>query len=208
VNLRPLGIGELLDASMKVCIANWRTLLKIVLFVVVPVQIISAVVIASTLPEDFADPFSFETDDDDLRRQRGGHGVRGPRRDRGPLGDHVPAGHRAPASARSPDLAGAGARLARVAALRAAPLARAPVGGFAYSVAVLFFFVLLIIPASGRRWPSRSCSPIVMVERIGGFRALRRSFRLVRGRLVGDVRRPARRGSRSRRSSRRSCSTR
>ncbi len=42
--LRPLALGEILDVSIKICLAHWRTLLKAVLVVVVPVQIIGTAV--------------------------------------------------------------------------------------------------------------------------------------------------------------------
>lgn len=44
--LRPLSLGEILDVSIKICIAHWRTLLKAVLVVVVPVQIVSTILTA------------------------------------------------------------------------------------------------------------------------------------------------------------------
>ncbi len=44
--LRPLSLGEILDVSIKICLANWRTLIKAVLIVVVPVQIISTILTA------------------------------------------------------------------------------------------------------------------------------------------------------------------
>ena len=44
--LRPLSLGEILDVSIKICLANWRTLIKAVLVVVVPVQIISTILTA------------------------------------------------------------------------------------------------------------------------------------------------------------------
>ncbi len=44
--LRPLSLGEILDVSIKICVRNWRTLLKAVLIIVVPVQIVSAVLTA------------------------------------------------------------------------------------------------------------------------------------------------------------------
>ena len=47
--LRPLGVGELLDAAIKVCIAHAGTLLRAVLVVTLPVQILSAVVLLSTV---------------------------------------------------------------------------------------------------------------------------------------------------------------
>lgn len=66
MNLRPLGIGELLDAAMKVCTANFRTLIRISLFVVLPAQLISAIVLASTMPEDWtANTWDFSAQDDE-----------------------------------------------------------------------------------------------------------------------------------------------
>ncbi|MDX6678003.1 MAG: hypothetical protein QOE31_2055 [Solirubrobacteraceae bacterium] len=44
--LRPLSVGEILDVSIKICVAHWRTLLKTVLVVVVPVQILSTLLTA------------------------------------------------------------------------------------------------------------------------------------------------------------------
>ncbi|MEA2194276.1 MAG: hypothetical protein QOG42_710 [Solirubrobacteraceae bacterium] len=44
--LRPLSLGEILDVSIKICLAHWRTLIKAVLVVVVPVQIISTILTA------------------------------------------------------------------------------------------------------------------------------------------------------------------
>jgi len=44
--LRPLSLGEILDVSIKICIGHWRTLLKAVLVVVVPVQIVSTILTA------------------------------------------------------------------------------------------------------------------------------------------------------------------
>ena len=44
--LRELALGELLDVALKICLAHWRTLLKAVLVVIVPVQIVSTIVTA------------------------------------------------------------------------------------------------------------------------------------------------------------------
>ena len=44
--LRPLSTGEILDVAIKICIAQWRTLLKAVLIVVVPLQIASTILTA------------------------------------------------------------------------------------------------------------------------------------------------------------------
>jgi hypothetical protein len=48
--LRPLGIGEILDVGIKIYSRNWSTLFKIVLFVVLPAQILVNVVQISALP--------------------------------------------------------------------------------------------------------------------------------------------------------------
>jgi hypothetical protein len=44
--IRELALGELLDVSFRICLAHWRTLLKAVLVVIVPVQVISTLVTA------------------------------------------------------------------------------------------------------------------------------------------------------------------
>lgn len=56
--LRPLGIGEILDAAVKLYRDNFLTLIKVVAVVVVPVQILGALIVASAAPgqEDLAPP--------------------------------------------------------------------------------------------------------------------------------------------------------
>ena len=44
--LRELALGELLDVAFRICVRHWRTLLKAVLVVIVPVQIVSTLVTA------------------------------------------------------------------------------------------------------------------------------------------------------------------
>ncbi len=51
--LRPLSLGEILDVSIKICLTHWRTLLKAVLVVVVPVQVVSTIVNADYTAESF-----------------------------------------------------------------------------------------------------------------------------------------------------------
>jgi len=53
--LRPLGLGEILDVSIKICVRHWRTLIKIVLVVTVPVQLLSLVVLVSTAPDSLSE---------------------------------------------------------------------------------------------------------------------------------------------------------
>jgi hypothetical protein len=51
VQLRPLGIGEVLDVALKIVWRNAGTLLRVVVFVVFPVQVVSALVTASATPD-------------------------------------------------------------------------------------------------------------------------------------------------------------
>jgi len=66
--LRPLGIGEILDVGLKIYFRNWLTLFKIVVFVVLPAEILANVVEVSALPSNVTissgDPFggSFTTE--------------------------------------------------------------------------------------------------------------------------------------------------
>src|SRR5579859_7528146 len=45
--LRPLGIGEVLDVSLKIVWRNGGTLVRAVVFVVLPVQVVTALLTAS-----------------------------------------------------------------------------------------------------------------------------------------------------------------
>src|SRR5215207_10242067 len=49
--LRPLGIGEMLDAAMKIFMRHWRPLALSVVGLVLPVQIFAVLVTASIAPE-------------------------------------------------------------------------------------------------------------------------------------------------------------
>ena len=48
--LRPLGMGEILDVGIKIYTRNWLTLWKIVVFVVLPAQILANAIRVSSLP--------------------------------------------------------------------------------------------------------------------------------------------------------------
>jgi glycerophosphoryl diester phosphodiesterase family protein len=56
--LRPLGLGEMLDVSLKIAWRNAGTLVRIVLFVVLPAQALSALIQVSASP-DLYDPSGF-----------------------------------------------------------------------------------------------------------------------------------------------------
>ena len=49
--LRPLGIGEILDVSLKIVWRNFGTFMRIVLVVVLPAQALLAIVNISTVPD-------------------------------------------------------------------------------------------------------------------------------------------------------------
>ena len=49
--MRPLNFGEVLDVSIKIFTRHAATLLKLVAIIIIPVQIVSALVLASTVPD-------------------------------------------------------------------------------------------------------------------------------------------------------------
>jgi hypothetical protein len=61
--LRPLAIGEVLDVALKIVWRNAGTLIRVVVFVVLPVQILSALLAASVSPDSLNsdNSFSFQT---------------------------------------------------------------------------------------------------------------------------------------------------
>lgn len=60
--LRPLGFGEILDVSFKICTAKAVTLLKAVCVTVIPLQVLAAIVVISTIGEDaYSTTGSFDT---------------------------------------------------------------------------------------------------------------------------------------------------
>ena len=53
--MRPLSFGEILDVGIKIFTRNAAPLLKLVAVIIVPVQVLTALILASTVP-DFAQP--------------------------------------------------------------------------------------------------------------------------------------------------------
>jgi len=51
-HLRPLGVGEILDVGMKIAWRNAGTLVRAVVVVVLPVQVLSTIILISSLPDD------------------------------------------------------------------------------------------------------------------------------------------------------------
>ncbi|MGH8993954.1 MAG: hypothetical protein ACRDZ7_20785 [Acidimicrobiia bacterium] len=61
--LRPLSVGEILDISLKIWRRHFLALARVVFFVVAPVQLLSTLLLASAIPDSdlFFDPGSFDT---------------------------------------------------------------------------------------------------------------------------------------------------
>jgi len=51
--LRPLSLGEILDVAIKLCVAHSATLLKAIVFVIVPVQVLATIIMVSTGSADY-----------------------------------------------------------------------------------------------------------------------------------------------------------
>jgi hypothetical protein len=49
--LRPLAVGEILDVAINIVLKNWRTLLKAVVVVVIPLQMLSIAILATTVSD-------------------------------------------------------------------------------------------------------------------------------------------------------------
>jgi hypothetical protein len=179
--LRPLALGEILDVSIKICLAHWRTLIKAVLIVVVPVQIFGTIVNADYT----VDSFQFGTDTtqtaeeslDELNQYLGGLAI-------------------------AALLQGLAVLLATAACLRA--IGQAYLGeqtdwrdslGYAmrlvpslllltllYGLGLLLAFLLLILPGIWLYVAWAFATPVLLVEGLRGRKALGRSFGLVKGR--------------------------
>jgi len=179
--LRPLSVGEILDVSIKVCLANWRTLLKTVLIVVVPLQILSTLLTADyTVSQvDFSatEPATAEETFDELNQYIGGLVI-------------------------TTILQVAAILLASAACLRA--IAQSYLGeqsdwrsslafalrragpllwlGLLYGLGVVLGTVLLIVPGVWLFIAWAFAMPALLVENVRGPKALGRSFGLVKGR--------------------------
>ena len=180
--LRPLSVGEILDVSIKICIAHWRTLLQTVLIVVVPVQIVSTLLTADYTVSSF-DFGATETQTpeetlDELNQYLGGLvlGTRAAgarrccwRRRR------AFARSRSPTSARQADW-----RSSLGYAVRRAPSLLWLT--LLYGLGVLIGFIFLIAPGVWLYIAWAFAMPILLTEGLKGGKALGRSYGLVKGR--------------------------
>jgi hypothetical protein len=179
--LRPLSLGEILDVAVKICLAHWRTLLKAVLVVVVPVQIIGTLVNADYTVQqfDFNTSPTQRTEEtvEQLNQYLGGLAV-------------------------ATVLQGLAVLLATAACFRA--IAQAYLGErtdwhsslmyalrltpslllvtLLYALGVLLGFVMFVLPGIWIYVAWAFGTPVLLVEGLRGRKALGRSFRLVKGR--------------------------
>jgi MFS family permease len=186
--LRPLGIGEILDVGIKIYFRNAWTLFRLVLFVVLPAQILVAIIQASALPAGSDTSFGFNVDtsaSDGLSQEDTWTAV---------IGFLVAtiigalAGKLAQAGCfRAVTDAYLGEQVRWRSSLRYA-LRRLPavVGLSIVSTIVVAIGVLLCVLPGVYLWASFYVAmPVLLVEGVGPFRALGRSRELVRGRWWG-----------------------
>ena len=179
--LRPLSLGEILDVSIKICFAHWRTLIKAVLVVVVPVQIVGTIVNADYTVDslDFGTGAGQTPEEtfDRFNQYLGGLAIAGV-------------------------LQGLAILLSTAACLRA--IAQAYLGEPAdwrsslryawrltpslllltllYALGLVLGFLLLILPGIWLYVAWAFATPALLVEGLRGRKALGRSFGLVKGR--------------------------
>jgi hypothetical protein len=176
--LRPLGVGEILDAAIKLFLRHWRPLVLSVVGLILPVQIISALITASVAPEQF-DLTTSETGVDEGEEAEFliGQGIVG-------LLSAISILLATAVCFKAVADAYLGAepdwrRSLRFALRRLGGLfGVAIVGGLAVALGT----VALIIPGIWLFVCFSLAVPALLLERVGPVKALGRSFRLVRGR--------------------------
>ena len=179
VQLRPRGVGEILDAAFRLCLTHWRPLVTATLVVVVPVQVLTTIVLFSAFPEGITtDAETFGTEDaEQLGVFTAGIVVSGVLTGLMVL-LAIAACFKAVADAylgAQPDWRFS----VRFAASRLAPLLWISI---LYFLGVLLGTFALIIPGIFLAFAWSLSFPAALVEGARGAGALKRSFRLVRGR--------------------------
>ena len=179
--LRPLSLGEILDVSIKICVAHWRTLLKAVLVVVVPVQIVGTIVNADYTVQSFDfSTSSTQTPDEtfeQLNQYLGGLAIAGVLQVLAVL-LATAACLRAIAQAYLGEQTDWRGSLSY--ALRLAPSLLLLT--LLYGLGVVLGLLLLIMPGVWLYVAWALATPALLVEGMRGRRALGRSFGLVKGR--------------------------
>jgi hypothetical protein len=177
--LRPLGIGEILDVSLKIAWRNAGTLLRIVLFVVAPAQALSALIQVSSSPDDelgqgFFDPSGAETETWTIFAGFAVAGVIGFLAGQLATGACFKAVAQAYLGERTTWRDSLGFALRRFRSIIWIVI----LGGFL----TLLGFLLLIVPGVYLAVAFAVALPVLMTEGLRGRKALGRSRRLVKGR--------------------------
>jgi hypothetical protein len=180
--LRPLRVGEILDAGIKLYVRNARTLMALTACVVVPLQLLSAIVLMSTVSNGDQVPTGFgalasRTSTSDTTTSLGAQATLLV------VGILVSALTTAACVRAVSDLyAGRDADMTsslRFAARRILPLLTMEV---LYFLGLSIAFVALIIPGIWLYVAWSVAAPALLIERTGPVRSLGRSRRLVKGR--------------------------
>ncbi|MEJ7782806.1 MAG: hypothetical protein WKF99_09545 [Solirubrobacteraceae bacterium] len=189
MQLRPRGVGEILDAAFRLCFTHWRPLMTATLVVVVPVQIFATIVLFSAFPDNFTtedaffgpqtsqDPAFSPVTNEDVGVLVAGQIVSGVLTGLMVLLT-IAACFKAVADAylgTQPDWRSS----VRFAVARLGPLLWITV---LYVLGVVLGFMALLIPGIFLMFAWNLSFPAALVEGVRGAGALKRSFQLVRGR--------------------------
>lgn len=175
--LRPLGVGEILDASFKVVRQNFKTLVMCVLVVALPLNILNTLIASSTSDN----PFNLDTFDETNTVSSGTEAAGGLL---STLLTLVGTTLAAAACYRAVSAAYLGENPTwqdslRFAAQRLGPLVWLSI---LYVIALIIPFLLLVLPGIWLAVAWSLSYPVLLHEGTGGAGALGRSFKLVRGR--------------------------
>lgn len=183
VALRPLRVGEILDAAIKLYVGNARTLMGLTAVVAIPLQALSGIVLLSTvssgsdLPAGFAGLSSHAATGTDLAARLGASVTL-------EVTSLIVLAFTTAACVKAVSNAYLGQPATIKASLRFALRRVLPL----LAMQILFFlglvlaFVALVIPGIWLYVSWSLGSPALLIERVGPARALGRSRRLVRGR--------------------------
>jgi len=179
--LRPLGVGEILDAGIKVYLRHWKPLMICVVGIVLPVEILTVLVLASIDPSTLNDLGGFDTST---------------------TAGSDASGAEAAAFILVALLSGLSTLLATAACFKAvadAWLGATPDAGrslrfalrnllrliwlaIVFGCGLTLAFLALVVPGVWLFVAWSLAVPVLLFERVGAFKSLGRSFRLVRGR--------------------------
>lgn len=179
--LRPLQVGEILDAGIKVYLRNWRTLMGLTAVVVVPFQTLSAVILLSTVSNGYEVPHSsFGSIGSRSSAHATSLGANAVLDITGLLVSALTAAAcvKAVSDAYLDHPTGVGISL-RFAARRLLSVLWLEILTF---VLLAIAFVLLVIPGIWLYAAWSVAIPVLLIEGTGAYRALGRSFHLVKGR--------------------------